>query len=176
MHSVLCSEYITHEQCMTRKCFVRPHYLSSSQAPRTALFGRPNARQGIKKCRAPDLANKCRHPFRVQTAWAQNQRNKDVHWLKNEGKEVRVATQGCHRCHKVGISQENVEILFNCRGSGCDRHVGKHASRLPRQPEVDVPQKCCRIESKTYAYCGILHTVSINYADSVEEVYVNPSS
>ena len=60
-----------HEHCVTRKCFVRPHYLSSPQAPRSAGFGRPNARQGITKCRAPDFSNKCRHPFGVQTAWAQ---------------------------------------------------------------------------------------------------------
>jgi len=72
MHSVLCSEYIAHEHCVTHKCFVRPHYLSSPQAPRTAGFGRPNARQGITKCRAPDFTNKCRHPFGVQTAWAQH--------------------------------------------------------------------------------------------------------
>jgi len=31
-----------------------------------------------------------------------NQRNKDVHWVKNERKKVRVATQGFHRCHKKG--------------------------------------------------------------------------
>jgi len=36
-----------------------------------------------------------------------NQRNKDVHWVKNERKEVRVATQGCHRCHKKGRIARN---------------------------------------------------------------------
>jgi len=59
---------------VVRRCIClhpRPHYLSSPQAPRTAGFGRPNARQGITKCRTPDLANKCRNPFGVQTAWAQ---------------------------------------------------------------------------------------------------------
>ena len=36
-----------------------------------------------------------------------NQRNKDVHWVRNEHKEVRVATQGCHRCHKKGHIARN---------------------------------------------------------------------
>jgi len=37
-----------------------------------------------------------------------NQKNKNVHWMKPERKEVRVATQGCHRCHKKG------HIAINC--------------------------------------------------------------
>jgi len=36
-----------------------------------------------------------------------NQKGKDVGWVKNERKEVRVATQGCHRCHKKGYSARN---------------------------------------------------------------------
>ena len=55
---------------MTRKCFVRPQYLSSPQESWAAGFGRPNSRQGYTKCRAPDSSNKCRNPFRVLTAWA----------------------------------------------------------------------------------------------------------
>jgi len=35
------------------------------------------------------------------------QKNKDVHWVKHERKEVRVATQGCHRCHKKGHIARN---------------------------------------------------------------------
>ena len=62
--------FITNEHCMTRKCFVWPQYLSFPQESRTAGFGRPNCRQGITKCRAPDFTNKCRHPFWVQTVWA----------------------------------------------------------------------------------------------------------
>jgi len=65
--------FIPNEHCMTRKCFVRPQYLSPQES-RAAGFGRPNGRQGITKCRAPDSSNKCRHPFRVQTVWAQWQR------------------------------------------------------------------------------------------------------
>ena len=63
---------------------------------------------------------------------------------------------------------------FKRRGSACDRHVGKQASELPGQPEVDVPPKGCRLERKRYAYRGILHPVSIIYGDSVEEVCVTP--
>jgi len=65
---------------------------------------------------------------------------------------------------------------FKCRGSACDRHVGKQASGLPEQPAVGVPQRGCKIERKRYAYRGILHPVSIIYGDSVEEVCVTPSS
>jgi len=36
-----------------------------------------------------------------------NQKNKDVHCVKHEHKEVRVATQGCHRCHKKGHIARN---------------------------------------------------------------------
>jgi len=36
-----------------------------------------------------------------------NQKNKDVHWMKPERKEVRVATQGCYRCHKKGHIARN---------------------------------------------------------------------
>jgi len=36
-----------------------------------------------------------------------NQKNKAVHWMKSERKEVRVATQGCHRCHKKGHIARN---------------------------------------------------------------------
>jgi len=63
--------FITNEHCKTLKFFVRPKCLSLPQESRTAGFGRPNGRQGITKCRAPDFTNKCRHPFWVQTAWAQ---------------------------------------------------------------------------------------------------------
>jgi len=31
-----------------------------------------------------------------------NQKNRDVHLVKRELKEIRVVTQGCHRCHKKG--------------------------------------------------------------------------
>jgi len=46
-----------------------------------------------------------RNPPEQGQMW--NQRNKDVHWVKNELKEVRVATQGCHRCHKKGHIARN---------------------------------------------------------------------
>jgi len=36
-----------------------------------------------------------------------NQKNEDVHWVKNERKKVRVVTQGCHRCHKKGHIARN---------------------------------------------------------------------
>lgn len=36
-----------------------------------------------------------------------NQRNKDVRRVKNERQEVRVATQGCHRCHRKGHIARN---------------------------------------------------------------------
>jgi len=61
--------FIPNEHCITRKCSVRPQYLSSPQESGAAGFGRPNGRQGVTKCWAPDSSNKCRHPFRVQTAW-----------------------------------------------------------------------------------------------------------
>ena len=61
------------------------------------------------------------------------------------------------------------------RGSACDRCVGKQASGLPRQPEVDVPPNGCKLERKRYAYRGILYPVSTVYGDSVEEVCVTPS-
>jgi len=97
--------------------------------------------------------------------------------VKNERKEVRVATQVCHRCHKKGhIAKKLRKASFKRRGSACDRHVGKQASGLPGQTEVDVPPKGCRLERKRYAYRGILHPVSIIYGDSVEEVCVTPSS
>jgi len=53
--------------------------------------------------------------------------------------------------------------------------VGKKASGLPGQPEVDVPPKGCKLERKKYAYRGILHLVSTVYGDSIEEVCVTPS-
>ena len=64
--------FIPNEHFKTRKCFVRPQYLTSPQESGAAGFSRPNGRQGVTKCRAPDHTNKCRHPFRVQTAWAQS--------------------------------------------------------------------------------------------------------
>ena len=64
---------------------------------------------------------------------------------------------------------------FKRRGSACGRHVGKQASGLPGQQEVDVPPKGCKLERKRYAYRGILHPVSTIYGDSVEEVCVTPS-
>ena len=36
-----------------------------------------------------------------------NEKGKDVRWVKNEHKEVRVATQGWHRCHKKGHIARN---------------------------------------------------------------------
>ena len=47
-----------------------------------------------------------RNPPEQGQIW--NQKNKDVHWVKNERKEVRLATQGCRRCHKKG------HIVRNC--------------------------------------------------------------
>ena len=46
-----------------------------------------------------------------------SQKNRDVRWVKNQRKEVRVATQGCHRCHK-GISQEIAESFLSASGKG----------------------------------------------------------
>ena len=64
---------------------------------------------------------------------------------------------------------------FKRQGSVCDRHVGKQASGLPGQPEVDVSPKGCKSERKRYAYRGILHPVCTVYGDSVEGVCVTPS-
>jgi len=58
-----------------------------------------------------------------------NQKNKVVHFVKNERKEVRVATKGCHRAHTEGPLARNFRKLpLSVGGSACDRHVRKQAS------------------------------------------------
>ena len=52
-----------------------------------------------------------------------NQKNKDVHCVKNERKEVRVATKGCHGAHTEGPLARNCgKLPLSVGGSACDRH------------------------------------------------------
>ena len=90
--------------------------------------------------------------------------------MKPERKEVRVATQGCHQCHKKGYIVRNCRELPISVGEARVTHIGKQASGLPGQSEVDVTPKGCTLDRKRYAYRGILHPVCTIYGDSVEVV------
>jgi len=67
--------------------------------------------------------------------------------------------------HKKGHIARNCGKLPLSVGEA--RVTDTSVNRLPGQPEVDVPQKGCRIERRRYAYRGTLHPVSIIYGDSV---------
>ena len=70
--TVLCDS-IVRQYCATVLCdrIVPPHHLRSPQDSTVAVFGRPNNRKGVTKCRTPDFSNMSQHPFHVKTAWAQ---------------------------------------------------------------------------------------------------------
>jgi hypothetical protein len=74
------------------------------------------------------------------------QKNKDVHWVKNERKEVRESQKGVKDATRKGISQEIAESLLSASEKRVCRHVGKQASELPGTLEVDVSQRKLRVE------------------------------
>jgi hypothetical protein len=87
-----------------------------------------------------------------------NHKSKNVQWVKNEPKEVRVATKGCqrntmecYRCHKGHLARDCRNLPFSV-GEGRVRHVGKQATGLPGQPEVDVPRATKGCQRKTIVF------------------------
>jgi hypothetical protein len=58
-------------------------------------------------------------------------KRKDVQWVQNEHKEVRVATKGCHKCHKKG------HIAKYCRNLPCSVGEGRETDTSGNR------KRCC---------------------------------
>ena len=117
---------------LIRSCFIQDHYneriktivktkgsinTRMVQLVDVALEGKSTLRSERLKRSPPEKGQ-----FR-------NQKNKYVHCVENERKEVRVATKGCHRAHTEGpLAKKCGKLPLSVGGSACDRHVRKEAS------------------------------------------------
>ena len=101
-----------------------------------------------------------------------NQKNKDVPWVKNERKEVRVATkarqtwQPARNCGKLPLSVGDARVK--------DTSENRHRCCLRNRRYTY--HKQCSNRGKEIAYRGILHPVSTVYGDSVKDACVTPNS